>query len=256
MDEIKKIVQYRIQKIFGVKRYLFCFGVYRALLKLFVRDEQLSLFVKLSQVKKGDIIDIGANVGTHSIYYGKKMPDKQIVGFEPLGILANTSKQVIRFFKLKNCIIMQEGIGERNEQVTLHTPYEQGVFMHGLTHIKEVGAAIDEPTTVTHDELVFIRTLDDYYASSGYREIAAIKIDVENHELFVIKGAFDVLTKERPFVFMELWANERKKQTEILMQELGYTQMVIEHEALVLAGNKQVNDYFFIPNECVEFVNL
>ena len=254
--EFKKLIQFFFQKIFGIKIYLYCFGVYRVLLKIYFSDPYLKTFIMLANKRDGDVLDIGCNVATYSIYFGKKMPDKYIIGFEPVNILYRIGTSLVRLFKVKNVIIRNEGLGDKNEKTTMVTPYQQGVYMHGLSHIDDNKDAVYEETLYHKKEGVIFSTVDDYYAESDNRKIGAIKIDAENHERYIIQGSTVVLSKERPIVLLELWDNHRRRLCEEAMQHLGYTQMRIVGNKLMIAASAEELNYFFIPNEFVESVNL
>ena len=254
--ESKKVIQFFFQKIFGIKIYLYCFGVYRTLLKIYFPDPYLKKFIILAKKRDGDVLDIGCNVATYSIYFGKKMPDKYIIGFEPVNTSYRIGTSLLSLFRVKNAIIKNKGLGKKNEKATMVTPYQQGVYMHGLSHIDDNADAVYEETLYHKKEEVLFSTVDNYYAESGNRKIGAIKIDVENHERFVIQGSTEVLSKERPIVLLELWDNHRRSFCEETMRNLGYTQMRIIGNKLAIADSVKELNYFFIPNEFVESVNL
>jgi FkbM family methyltransferase len=254
--EFKKVLQFLFQKIFGINIYLYCFGVYRALLKIYFPDLHMKWFMMLANKKDGDILDIGCNVATYSICFGRKMPDKYIIGFEPINILYRIGTSLLRLFRVKNVIIRNEGLGKKIGKATVITPYLQGVYMHGLSHFDDNTNAAYEETPHNKKEEVLFSTVDTYYTESGKRKIAGIKIDVENHELFVIQGALKVLTIERPIVLLELWENNRQQYCEEALRNLGYTRMQIVGSKLMLTEFTEELNYFFIPNEFVESVNL
>lgn len=254
--EFKKLVQFFLQKLFGIKIYLYCFGIYRALLKIYFPDSHLQQFISLANRKEGDILDIGSNAGTYSICFAKKMPHKYIVGFEPVNIMYHISTSLLRLFRLNNIVIRNEGLSDKIANATIVTPYQQGVYMHGLSHIDNIPEAAFENISRVEKKEIFLSTVDQYYNESGKRKIAAIKMDVENHELFVIQGASTVLHTERPIVLLELWDNDRSRACEDLMKKMGYLQMQVYGNKLAPAKSKKELNYFFIPNEFVESVNL
>ncbi len=44
-----------------------------------------------------------------------------------------------------------------------------------------------------------------------YKDISLIKIDVEGHEYFVLKGANKTLKKSKPFILIEIWKDNTYK---------------------------------------------
>jgi hypothetical protein len=79
--------------------------------------------------------------------------------------------------------------------------------------------------------------------------VKAIKIDVENFEYFVFKGAENTLRKYKPLIYCELWDNENRAQCfELLSGELGYKIMVLEEGKLVKfdPGVHENQNFFFV----------
>jgi hypothetical protein len=59
-----------------------------------------------------------------------------------------------------------------------------------------------------NNDLIKIKTmrLDDII--NKHSDVGLIKIDVEGHELKVLEGAVEILKKQRPFIMIEVLANE------------------------------------------------
>jgi hypothetical protein len=81
------------------------------------------------------------------------------------------------------------------------------------------------------------QSLDGIVTSPKYegRRVCLIKIDVEGHELSVLKGALGVIARDKPVLLIEMEYCHNSPVAEIfaLLGELGYGAEVLDHEKLV-----------------------
>ncbi len=244
---MKSFVQYYLQKILGYENYLFCFSLFSFYrLRLFNKDNDFLFFLKLINKTNGSIIiDVGANIGITTSILAKQYPNHTINSYEPIKANFNTIIKVLKHFNVNNVNLMRSAIGEYEGEVELITPIEDGVKKQGLCHV--IDAALVESTLIT--EQAPLIPLDNLLAELSTNKVAAIKIDVENYEIFVLRGAKELLLQHRPIVFAELWDNERKNECILLMETLGYETKVHVNKELVSYQGKISIDYFFIPFE-------
>lgn len=153
--------------------------------------------------RKGIFLDIGANVGTTSIYVKKVMnPQLHIIGFE-------VGKKNYDLFRV-NCIINNVedievehvGLGNCNESKSYCYSRENsgGSFI------------VDNPKDEASYEDVNLITLDEYFSHRDIlEEIDYIWLDTEGYEANIIEGAVPILKKKRiplvhefnPFLYIE-----------------------------------------------------
>ncbi|HEY8937846.1 MAG TPA: FkbM family methyltransferase, partial [Cyclobacteriaceae bacterium] len=69
-----------------------------------------------------------------------------------------------------------------------------------------------KPDKETKSEIVEIATLDSFYQKEIFKKIDLIKIDVEGFELFVLRGARQLIDKWKPILFIELADVNLKQQ--------------------------------------------
>jgi len=81
------------------------------------------------------------------------------------------------------------------------------------------------------------------------KRISAIKIDVENFEFFVLDGAKDLIAKNKPVVYAELWDNENRYNCFTLFNNLHYNIYVAINNELVLfdAAKHIKQNFIFLP---------
>lgn len=161
-----------------------------------------------------NIIDCGANIGNHSLMFNKYFPESQIYSFEPSSpnfelLLLNT-KKINNIHSFKTALSSKRG--------TLHM--ENPAFWNkGTTTISETG------------ELVQSSLLDDF----ALENISFIKIDVEGHELELVKGSLNTIVNNRPIIWLEDFTGDTKT---FLETRLGYRTISFdEHSNYLLSSN-------------------
>lgn len=251
MQKVKNSVQFLIQRIIGYSNYLYWFSIYRVLRYQFMKDDiDITFFIELvKKQKQGVVIDAGANVGYTSVIFAKAFPSSSIISYEPVRLLSQIIYRVVRFFRVNNIEVRQKALGDSLETVMIKTPVIQGVKKQGLSYIdKEVDREDIELIKSSIAEEVDMVTLDSDWGNHINPPISGIKVDVENFEYFVLKGARNLVMKFRPIVMAELWDNARRNSCIQLMQELGYKTFVIKNKELVKYQGQSSLNYFFIPD--------
>jgi FkbM family methyltransferase len=128
------------------------------------------------------IVDIGANIGNHSVYFANFLKYEAILAFEPLAE---------NFELLKRNLVKYEGIGAVQNAVGNYT----GVA-HMTKNISNMGAGeIQENGEIP----VPIIALDRI----GLQDVTLMKIDVEWYEPQVLEGAQDTIFKCKPLILIE-----------------------------------------------------
>lgn len=243
---MKNLIQRLLQKILGFRTYLFIFSIYIIYTLRWNRNEKDFLhFVKLLP-PKGNIIDIGANIGVMSYHLSKSRPHSHIIAVEPLKHNAENIRRVIRFFGLNNVKLLELGLSDFPGYLNMVMPVLGKVKKQGLAHV--VHESIQE---YNEGELyqVPVATLDTLDINHGDMGVTGIKIDVENWEYFVLKGGRETLLKFKPVVYAELWDNENRRKCFDLMEDLGYGIFVKPKQTLqeFIPQQHDVQNFFFIP---------
>jgi len=132
-------------------------------------------------------IDVGANVGLWSLAISEKFPKVAISSFEPS--LATFKKLSRNVDKRENIQVYNFGLGEESVDRVLYSD-EHLSGMASLTKRKLEYRGID----FENSEKVQIRTLDSWIQESG-NKATILKIDVEGHELDVLKGAINSISQ-------------------------------------------------------------
>ena len=158
-----------------------------------------------------DILDIGANIGYNTLMFSDYGP---VYAFEPLFYevtIMNVEKN-----NLKNSVyVVPVALSDKNENKSMYFPKavkETGLRNYGGSSIQKT-EGMDESTKTE----IECRRLDDIY--KGVTSV--IKIDVEGHELEVLKGAENIIKKYMPMLLIEIFDFENNEVPKYL-KSLGY----------------------------------
>ncbi|GEM_PF-1463128 len=153
-----------------------------------------------------EIIDIGANIGNHTIFFSSICQCK-VHAFEPQKNVFNLLKKNVQLNKQENKVELYNiALGEKEEK--------------GDIKIVDKNNLGSSEVEYNINGEVIIKTLDSFI--SLFKNIAVIKIDVEGMELSVLKGAVKTIKKFKPLLYIETKTQEEFEFIENLLSPLGY----------------------------------
>lgn len=246
---MKTFGKYILQKIFGLKTYLYLFAHFVIIkLRWDKKEKDFFHFLKLLP-ENGIVLDLGANIGVTSYHLAKKLPASKIYSFEPLSLNMNTLKRIKKKFNLKNIYEYEVAVGDRNGTINMIMPVVRNVPLHGLSHVvskEDIGHNDEfsfEVPVVCLDEFEELKQTND--------KITGIKIDVENFEYYALKGGENLIRKNKPVIYCELWENENREKCISLLNKLGYSTLLLQNNTLVPYEKAIVkkHNFFFLPNQ-------
>ena len=239
---MKNAIKYILQKLLGYQRYLFVFAKYK--IKNLKSDKKEGDFFAFMDAisTDGDLLDVGANIGIMSYHLSKTFTGRKILAIEPvpsnLGVLIKIKEN----YKLNNVEVIPSAVGDKdNQEIEMVLPLKGKVKMQGLAHV------VHDSITEWNDGEKFKITSDTLDKIVEGRRIAGIKMDIENYEVFALKGALNILKRDHPVVYLELWENENRDQCFNLLEGLGYKAFVSTNGGLELydeAKHKKQNFIF------------
>lgn len=139
-------------------------------------------------------VDVGANRGVYTCWMSKRAAS--VDAFEPQPALAD----YIRRARLPNVRVFQTALSDHSGDGRLLVPADDGQARLASSGADDEILAMTESDFEVEAELgVQTRTLD----SLGLDDVGFLKIDVEGHELAVLRGAEATITRCRPIVFVE-----------------------------------------------------
>jgi FkbM family methyltransferase len=238
---MKNFVKYILQKTLGYERYLYVFSKYKIrTLKNDAKEKDFFAFIDAIE-KEGAILDVGANIGIMTYHLATRFKDRKIIAIEPMPNNFAILKRIVDKNKLTNVELVANAVGEEKAVLKMVLPLNGKVKMQGLAHV--VHDSIDEWNEGEQID-VNCERLDDI---TNGAKIAGIKMDIENFEFFALKGAADLLKRDKPVVYLELWENENRDKCFEFLRTLAYQAFIQSDNGLIPfdpASHKKQNFIF------------
>jgi FkbM family methyltransferase len=159
-----------------------------------------------------DILDIGGNIGWNALMFSNYGP---VHTFEP--VFHKVISKNVTQNSLKHPVeIHPYGLSSKFcPEIKMFTPRREG----GLVNYG--GASLDpDPRWYDATEEGYVtrlEKLDDVYHGTP----SVIKLDVERHELEVIQGALETITKHKPAMYIEI-LDPKNDEIVKMLEPLGY----------------------------------
>lgn len=227
---MKNAVKYILHKLLGFKNYLFIFSLFKIYtLKRDKNEKDFFQFLKLIP-ENTTILDIGANIGIMTVHLAR-IKGSDVFSFEPMPNNINAFKRIVNHFKLNNVKLFEIALGNSEGEAEMVMPVISSVRMQGLSHV------VHESITENNEGERFkvpLKKLDNLpEITKNPKRISAIKIDVENFEYFVLDGAREMIKKDKPVVYAELWDNENRYHCFELFKTMNYKTFVASDNNLI-----------------------
>ena len=234
-----------LQRTLGLDTYLLIFAVFRVFAaRVDGRESGLFQFIKLMP-DQAVVLDVGANIGVTATIIEQKAHCASVVAFEPVPVNLHTLRGLFKLFGTRARVVPC-AVGNLSTPIEIVLPRRDGVFLHGLSHLKgHVQGPEDEGLTFKADMV----RLDDSRHLWGGKKVDGIKVDVENSESLVLAGAKELLRTDRPVIYCELWDNDNRRQCLEIARELGYSVNVISCGRLESydTARHSADNFFLLP---------
>ncbi len=245
-----KEIEFFLKKIFFSQSFLFKRRLERAIKNN--EENEIELVKKFSD-KNYDSIDIGVYRGVYT--YEMSKYSKIVHSFEANPILFNNLKK--NFSKLRNNIIIYNyALSSQNEKVELKIPLRNpNSNKNNYEEYYKLGTAtIHKDNKIMNYEKVIVdsKKLDDCEFKN---KISLIKIDVEGHEIPVIKGGIKTISRNKPALIVEIDENHSKQKvssTISFINSLGYKSNYYQ-DGLIKSTDelddfKKYSNFIFLPH--------
>jgi FkbM family methyltransferase len=178
----------------------------------------------LSESKKGNVVDIGSHIGTFSIPLAKVYSNINFITFEVQRKVFEVLNNNINLNKINNIKTYNIGLSDKTKEITLSVPdYDLERNIGAFSLSAEVRSNSYEVKTIGKIESFDLVPLDDF----NIKDILLIKLDVEGHELNVLKGGLNTIRNNGfPPIIFECWNwkfKEKKQELFNFLQDLGYS---------------------------------
>lgn len=206
-------------------------------------EEYFTEFVKLIINKNDYVMDVGANLGYHTITLSELVGnDGKVYSFEPQRIIYQQLNSNIFSNGLDNVYSYNNAVGEDERYVNIVEPdyhFNQNIINTGNTGInhKNAGKNVKQ---ITIDSLQLPK-------------LNFIKLDIQGSELSALKGASNTISKFRPYMYIEIEESQlinfniNKNDLINYIKEIGYNLYKIHVNYNNLKG--PTDDHICLPIE-------
>ncbi len=146
--------------------------------------------------RKGHALDVGAFIGTHSLYFARYCGFSQVLSYEANPVTFQVLESNMRTNALEGTVVVKN--------IALGAQVGTANILVGSTG--NAGGSRVEFTSV--GGLATVSTIDLEAERGGATEIGLIKIDVEGAEIDVLAGAAEVIQRHTPVLCVEVHTTE------------------------------------------------
>lgn len=140
------------------------------------------------------VFDVGANVGDYSLLIRRELPQAKILAFEPAAATYQQLRQELSQSARHSEITPYNfGFSDADRSLELFSYAIEGNEVSLLASVDRRLPTQNVSVDVQHSEEIHVRTLDRFCAAESITRIDLLKLDVEGHELAVLRGAREML---------------------------------------------------------------
>lgn len=195
-------------------------------------------------LNSGDVaIDVGANVGIHTLIMSKNVGTGRVLAFEPQLDILKRLKSNIDLNDIKNIEVSSLALSNKEKEKVLYT-HNNSFYNKGESSFYKEHANGKFSNKIN----VKVSTIDQVIKSKNIKSISLIKIDTEGEDLNIIRGAKETLNNFNPCIIFEYekssWslANNTLKDAYKFFKKLGYNLYKVNNNIDDLIPIKDINN--------------
>tara|TARA_B100000315_G_scaffold69738_1_gene63539 strand:- start:3237 stop:4130 length:894 start_codon:yes stop_codon:yes gene_type:complete len=197
----------------------------------------LSLWIKLCKISRC-VFDIGANTGIYSLLAKCVNPNLSVFAFEPVPEMYKKLKLNcdLNRFEVK-CI--EIAVSDKDGTASIYLPETGEAYSVAVNkNLFNSGASVFEKKINTGRLFSFI-------SKHGIPNVDLMKIDVESHEVEVLKGMGQYLQQMKPTMLIEILEDSLGEEIENLLADIDYLYFnVNENNTLRLVEHIKKSDKY------------
>lgn len=151
-------------------------------------------FIQIKADSKGIFLDIGANIGVHSLYMAQY--SSKVISIEPYPPVLDRFRKSVKLNGIDNILICPVGFSNEEGYLPFYAPPEENTGLGSFDP--------DISTRTNFSGYLPLVIGDRYLADQGINHIDLIKVDIEGYERFALLGLSNTLHSNRPIVVFEL----------------------------------------------------
>ena len=198
-------------------------------------EEQITTLLEFSKkVEQDYFLDIGSNCGYYALFIAKTFPNTHVLAFEPI---RKTYDKLIKNIHLNNLgqqiQTFNFGLSDANNEVEMRALVKKGFIQSG-------GFTVHDKNRKLKKNEILLKTnlkIGDEIIKYTNKKLL-IKIDVEGHEINVLKGLKDLIKNNKIYMQIEIFHENRENIFNFLEKnDFKFVKNII--------GNIK-DDYFFV----------
>ncbi len=176
-----------------IDTHVFAYGGYELPVLYAVRDA-----LEAARGGEGVVVDVGANVGTHTMYWSRHA--KHVHAIEPWPTIAKRLHDHLESNAITNVTVHHVGYSDEPGTMPFHVPpgFNQGWGSFSKSYQLDNYTEDDEVL-----DLPLVRG-DDHLKEAGVARVDAIKADIEGYEKLAFEGLGETMKRDRPLAVFEL----------------------------------------------------
>jgi len=156
----------------------------------------------IKHIENPIIFDVGANIGTISIWLSKMFKTGHVYSFEAQRQIFYQLAGNISINNLYNIDVFNLAVGSENGYINVKEPN------YFINNDFGIFSLIEEKLPTTNKNLVVpLITLDTFVKEYEIPKVDLLKIDVEGMDINVLKGSINILEKYQPIIYVEHFDN-------------------------------------------------
>jgi FkbM family methyltransferase len=164
-------------------------------------------------------LDIGANIGAHTLPLAKHIFPGTVYAFEPMPWARNKLQRNIALNGIANIRVEPLGLSDR--------PGRHDIHFRSSWRLGDNGRWTSENSESLRPVPIEFATLDSYVRERALPQIDLMKLDVDGYEMKVLRGAIETLRDHRPILLMEFGhfvrnVGDDPKELAELLRDAGY----------------------------------
>jgi FkbM family methyltransferase len=174
-----------------------------------------------------EILDVGANTGVYSLLARKNSPSATIVALEPISANADVLQANVDANDA-NVIVERIALSDRDGEAVMYMLKDQLNYMTSINdnryarHPEIAGRAAVVPIGVS------VATWETLKAKRHLTCPDLIKIDVEGHEVAVMRSLYAHIAEHRPTILLEVIGDENAASVNEMLRPLDYVFVSID----------------------------
>ena len=197
-------------------------------------------YLSKNLIEKTDIVlDIGANVGLHTVAFAREASQGHVYAFEPTTEMTERLSANVSLNGIKNVTIVPCALGAAEEELEMFIN-TSGAGLEGTSTITGTHNVDRNPLNY-ETRKVPVRRLDYLVEQLGIKgRIGFIKIDTEGYETWVIEGGLNTIRAHRPTMIVEAHS---RRLTAANKSFKWYLDMFPDYHILIIYPIDRTNPY-------------